>query len=98
MTVIWLVRGDAQAGRDYDLDELTWLWDHTTKEDEYIIRRNAAGVASSFFEPGPYHPEHEALSIDFTRWYMARLAEPHDESQVTRSSQSRATTPVRGLG
>lgn len=73
MTVIWLVRGDAQEGSDYDLQELTWLWHHTTAEDEYIIQRNAAGVASEFFRPGPYHPEKEALCITFTRWYLQRL-------------------------
>jgi phenylpropionate dioxygenase-like ring-hydroxylating dioxygenase large terminal subunit len=74
MTVIWLVREDAQEGRDYNLEDLTWLWDCTTREDEYIISRNAAGVASHFFKPGPYHPEKEALCIAFTRWYMQRLA------------------------
>lgn len=75
MTVMWLVRGDAQAGVDYDLEKLTWLWHHTTQEDEYIIRRNAAGVASTFFKPGPYHPEFEALCMAFTRWYRQRLVE-----------------------
>lgn len=75
MTVMWLVRADAEEGTDYALADLTWLWDHTTQEDEYIIRRNAAGVASHFFEPGPYHPEKEALCIAFTRWYKQRLSD-----------------------
>ena len=26
MEVIWLVRGDAVEGVDYDLEKLTWLW------------------------------------------------------------------------
>ena len=74
MTVMWLLRGDAREGEDYAPDELTWLWDHTTREDEYIIRRNAAGVASEFFEPGPYHPEFENTLKAFMHWYLATLA------------------------
>jgi Rieske 2Fe-2S family protein len=73
MTVMWLVKGDAEEGTDYDLEQLTWLWHNTTLEDEYIISRNAAGVASEFFTPGPYHPEHEALCLKFSRWYLQRL-------------------------
>lgn len=82
MTVIWMVRADAIEGRDYDIDKLTWLWHTTSQEDEYIISRNAAGVASNFFTPGPYHPEHEALCIKFTRWYLERLRSGMDNSSL----------------
>ena len=75
MDVFWLVRADAQGGRDYDISSLTWLWDHTTKEDEYIILRNAAGVSSKFFEPGPLHQEYEMLNRKFVRWYLDRLGD-----------------------
>ena len=54
MEVIWLVDGAAQAGRDYDEAELAWLWDVTTLADKQIIERNQAGVASRFYEPGPF--------------------------------------------
>ena len=80
MTVLWLVREDAEEGRDYDLSALTWLWHHTTLEDEYIISRNAAGVASTFFRPGPYHPEYEATCISFSRWYLEQLRESHNNT------------------
>ena len=61
MELVWFVREDAQEGVDYDVDKVTWLWHHTTLEDEYIITRNAAGVNSRFFEPGPYHRYHACL-------------------------------------
>ena len=73
MELVWLVRGDAKEGTDYDLDRLTWLWHHTTLEDEYIITRNAAGVNSRFFEPGPYHPEFEFTLTQFIHWYLHTL-------------------------
>ena len=64
---------DAEEGKDYDKEAVIWLWDHTTQEDEYIIMRNSAGVNSRFFEPGPYHPEFERLSLNFVNWYLGIL-------------------------
>jgi Rieske 2Fe-2S family protein len=74
MEVVWFVRGDAVEGVDYDRDKLTWLWHHTTLEDEYIIMRNSEGVNSRFFEPGPYHPEYERTLQSFVHWYLHTLA------------------------
>ena len=71
--LVWFVRGDAKAGEDFDVDRVTWLWHHTTQEDEYIIMRNSEGVNSRFFEPGPYHPEFEFTLQEFIRWYLATL-------------------------
>ena len=73
MELVWFVREDAQEGVDYDVDKVTWLWHHTTLEDEYIITRNAAGVNSRFFEPGPYHPEFEFTLQQFVHWYLHSL-------------------------
>ena len=73
MELVWFVRGDAEEGRDYERDALTWLWDRTTREDQVIIARNSDGVHSRFFEPGPYHPEHERLCIEFVDWYLDAL-------------------------
>ena len=70
MELVWFVRADAEEGKDYDLEQLTWLWHHTTLEDEYIIRRNSLGVNSRFFEPGPYHPQFEFTLQQFIRWYL----------------------------
>jgi Rieske 2Fe-2S family protein len=71
--IVWYVNGDAEAGVDYQVEDLIWLWDHTTQEDEYIILRNNKGVNSRFFEPGPYHPEFEATLQDFVHWYLHTL-------------------------
>lgn len=51
--VLWLVRSDAEEGRDYDLAELTWLWDVTTEADKKIIVDNWNGVRSRYYRPGP---------------------------------------------
>lgn len=75
MKLVWYVNGDAVEGVDYDKEELTWLWHETSLEDEFIIMRNSAGVNSHFFEPGPYHPEHESTCIEFITWYLKALAE-----------------------
>ncbi len=56
MEVIWLVAGSAEAGRDYDLARLTWLWDVTSLADKRIIETNQAGVRSRLYEPGPFSP------------------------------------------
>lgn len=73
MEIVWFVRGDAEEGVDYDKDAVTWLWHHTTLEDEFIIVRNSEGVNSRFFEAGPYHPDFEYICIDFVNWYLGAL-------------------------
>ena len=73
MEIVWFVRGDAEEGKDYDREAVTWLWHRTTQEDEYIIRRNSEGVNSHFFEPGPYHPGFEYICLDFVDWYLTAL-------------------------
>ena len=67
--VIWLVRGDAEEGKDYQLDDLIWLWDVTTIADKRIIQDNARGVESRFYEPGPY-AEMENYTQQFAEWYL----------------------------
>lgn len=73
LTVIWLVREGAEAGRDYDEAELTWLWDHTTRQDVEIIRNNALGIVSRHYEPGPLSAMEQALA-GWLDWYLAELA------------------------
>ncbi len=73
MKVVWFVQGDAQEEVDYNLERLTWLWHETTLEDEYIVKRNSAGVNSMFYTPGPYHPEYEELCMKFVSWYLKCL-------------------------
>ncbi len=73
MELIWLVDGKAEAGRDYDLDRLTWLWKVTTDEDKAIIEHTARGVRSHYFEPGPIAPmEHNELR--YIDWYLDEIS------------------------
>lgn len=70
--ITWLVRGDAEEGRDYDRDRLTWLWDVTTHADKAIIERNQQGVKSRFYEPGPLSTM-ENYTWKFLSWYLDTL-------------------------
>ena len=65
--VIWLTADESVAGRDYDLEALTWLWDVTSQEDKLIIERNQAGVSSRAYRPGPF-----SLMEPGTRAYVDR--------------------------
>ena len=73
MELLWLVRGDAEAGRDYDPQTLTWLWRVTSDADKRIIEHTARGVASRFYAPGPLAPM-EANEARYLAWYLAELA------------------------
>ncbi|MEO8813284.1 MAG: aromatic ring-hydroxylating dioxygenase subunit alpha [Caulobacteraceae bacterium] len=73
MEVIWLVRGDAAAGRDYDPAALGWLWETTTLADKTIIERNQAGVSSRAYVPGPYSTM-EPGTAQYIDRYLADLA------------------------
>lgn len=70
--ISWLVRADAEAGKDYDVQKLTWLWDITTHADQHIIERNQEGVNSRFYEPGTYS-KMEDFTQRFVDWYVAAL-------------------------
>jgi len=71
--VIWLVRGDAREGIDYDPDALTWLWDVTSVADKRIIEDNQRGVNSRFYTPGAYAPM-EPNARRYIAWYLREIA------------------------
>ena len=73
--IYWLVRGDAVAGRDYEVDEVTWLWDVTTLSDKEIIANNSAGVHSRYYEPGPLS-KMERPEQRYINWILAELQRP----------------------
>jgi Rieske 2Fe-2S family protein len=73
--ITWLVRGDAEEGRDYDREKLTWLWDVTTQADKAIIERNQAGVNSRYYVPGPLSSM-ENYTWKFLSWYLDTLRSP----------------------
>jgi len=51
--ITWIVDG-AAAESDVDIERMVWLWDVTTKQDQVLIERNAAGVRSLSYRSGPY--------------------------------------------
>ena len=67
--ITWLVRADAEEGRDYDKDDLIWLWDVTTHADKRIIEHNQQGVNSRYYVPGPLS-EMEDYTWKFISWYL----------------------------
>jgi phenylpropionate dioxygenase-like ring-hydroxylating dioxygenase large terminal subunit len=73
MEVIWLVRGDAREGVDYDRDKLTWLWRVTSEADKRITEDNQAGVNSRYYTPGPYAPM-EPNAKRYIAWYLGEVA------------------------
>jgi Rieske 2Fe-2S family protein len=73
MEVIWLVRGDAEEGVDYDRGKLTWLWQVTSEADKRIVEENQLGVNSRYYEPGPYAPM-EYNTRRYIDWYLREIA------------------------
>jgi phenylpropionate dioxygenase-like ring-hydroxylating dioxygenase large terminal subunit len=74
--ITWLVNASAEEGKDYNLQELTWLWDITTIADQHIIERNQQGVNSRFYEPGPY-----SKMEDFTQNFVDRYLQTISTSE-----------------
>jgi len=70
--ITWLVNGDAEEGKDYDKDKLTWLWDVTTDADKRIIENNAKGVNSRYYAPGPLS-QMEDFTWGFIAWYLEAI-------------------------
>lgn len=70
--IYWLVRGDAEEGKDYNVAKLTWLWDVTTLADERIIVDTQKGINSRKYQPGPLS-KMEFLIDRYITWYLKAL-------------------------
>ncbi len=70
--IVWMVRADAVEGSDYSLEQLIWLWDATSRDDERIIRYNQEGVNSVAFRPGPLSSMEWGIET-FYHGYLSRL-------------------------
>ena len=70
----WLVHKDAVEGVDYELRNLTAVWDATNRQDARLVELAGSGARSPAYEGGPYSPYTEGLVEKFTSWYIARLA------------------------
>jgi Rieske 2Fe-2S family protein len=72
--VTWLVSSGARE-TEVDLDRMIWLWDVTTLQDKELIERNAAGIRSRSYTPGPYS-KLEGMPARFVSRYLSELREP----------------------
>lgn len=72
VTITWLVDGAARD-QEVDVEKLVWLWDVTTVQDKALVERNAAGVRSMAYSPGPYSTL-ESLPANFITKYLSELS------------------------
>ncbi len=70
--ILWLVRGDAVEGRDYDVERLRWLWSVTTAQDKVLAENNQLGVESIAYLPGPYSLLEDSAN-HFIQWYLEQI-------------------------
>ena len=70
--LMWLVHKDAEEGKDYNLEEIKWMWDKTTIADKRIIENNQKGVLSNKYIPGPLSQMEKGLE-KFKSWYLKHL-------------------------
>ena len=83
--IFWFVRGDAIEGKDYDVEELMWLWDVTTYADEKIIVNNWKGVNSRYYKPGPFS-RMERMENRYVEWILQQLQDPPDGLPLSRTA------------
>jgi Rieske 2Fe-2S family protein len=65
--ITWLVDAAAQDD-EVDIERLVWLWDVTTVQDTRLVERNAAGVRSQAYAPGPYSMLEQQTAHFVTRY------------------------------
>jgi Rieske 2Fe-2S family protein len=83
--IYWLVRGDAKEGKDYNREELMWLWDVTTYADEKIIVNNWKGVRSRYYQPGPFSGMERAEQV-YIEWILQELRRtPHSAREPAKA-------------
>jgi Rieske 2Fe-2S family protein len=68
----WLVHADAVEGRDYDLKQLSSVWDATNAQDAAFVAETQLGASSPAYVPGPITAS-EYMVQSFHTWYDERL-------------------------
>ena len=71
--ITWLVDGSAKES-EVDVERMIWMWDETTVQDKTIIERNAEGVRSLSYVPGPYSAKLEPGADALVRRYLQELS------------------------
>lgn len=73
VTTKWLVHKDAVEGIDYDLDNLTKVWQATNQQDCAFVQRQQPSLYDPAYVPGRYSPLMETNVNAFVSWYLGRL-------------------------
>jgi Rieske 2Fe-2S family protein len=68
----WLVHADAVEGRDYDLEQLSSVWNATNAQDAAFVAQTQIGASSPAYVPGPIAAS-EYMVQSFHTWYDERL-------------------------
>jgi phenylpropionate dioxygenase-like ring-hydroxylating dioxygenase large terminal subunit len=68
----WLVH-EAASDDDFDVDEMTHVWDMTTQQDVALIERTQAGLRSRRYTPGPLSLKHEPYIRSSLNTYLATM-------------------------
>jgi glycine betaine catabolism A len=68
----WLVHAEAEEGKDYDVENLTGVWQATNDQDAAFVAETQLGVSSPRYEPGPLGST-EFMVDFFHRWYDERM-------------------------
>lgn len=86
VTTKWLVHKDAVEGVDYDIEQLTHVWNMTNDQDRQIVEENAFGIRSPAYEPGPYSELHEGGVMQFVEWYTKFMVDRLQGDQAKLSA------------
>jgi Rieske 2Fe-2S family protein len=68
----WLVHAQAEEGVDYDLKNLTHVWNATNAQDAAFVAETQRGATSPAYLPGPIGDNEYMVNL-FHAWYEERM-------------------------
>ncbi len=71
----WFVHAEAVEGQDYEVRDVIEILDTTAREDVEIIERNARGVSSRAYTPGPLSKAAEPINHLMLSMYLQWMAD-----------------------
>ncbi len=75
VTTKWLLHGQAQEGRDYQLRDVIAVWEATNAQDARLVGECHAGIRAPGFDAGSFSPLVEHGPAQWVDWYCRRFAE-----------------------
>ncbi|MFJ6456111.1 aromatic ring-hydroxylating dioxygenase subunit alpha [Paenarthrobacter sp. NPDC091669] len=82
LIVDWYVNAEAEEGVDYQLEELTFLWDVTTQQDIALTEGQQLGVNSSKYTPGPNSSTREPGIRSSLELYLSMIGDPASVKEI----------------